>query len=90
MQQEQDQTDDQDNVDEACGYVKCEKSEQPENDEDRGDYAKHFFISLHPDAGTSARLWRRGSRMIEVCGRTVHKKQNRRYLRGDWFGFVHS
>jgi hypothetical protein len=66
MQHQQDQTDDQHNVDEAGGYVKCEKSEQPENDEDRGDYPKHFFISLPPDGGTSATFKWRGSRMIEA------------------------
>jgi hypothetical protein len=66
MQQEQDQTDDQDNVDEAGGYMKCEKSEQPKHDENRSDYPKHFFISLPPGAGTSARLKWRGSRMIEA------------------------
>jgi hypothetical protein len=52
MQQEQDQGDDQDNVDETGGYVKCEKAEQPENDEDCCDYPKHVFISLLPNVGT--------------------------------------
>jgi hypothetical protein len=36
--------------------VKREKAKQPENDENRGDYPKHFFISLLPGAGTSALL----------------------------------
>jgi hypothetical protein len=45
MQQEQYQTDNQHNVDESAGYVECEKSEQPKNNQNCGDYSKHVFIS---------------------------------------------
>jgi hypothetical protein len=34
--------------------MKCEKSEQPENDQNGGDYSKHFFISLRFSARASA------------------------------------
>jgi hypothetical protein len=36
MKQEQNQADDQDNVNETRRYVKCEKSEQPEDDQNCG------------------------------------------------------
>jgi hypothetical protein len=54
MQQKQNQADDQNNVDEPGRDVKCEKSEKPKNDQNCGDYPKHVFISLCPDAKTSA------------------------------------
>jgi hypothetical protein len=41
MQHEQDQTYDQDDVNEAGGYVKCKEPKQPENDQDCGDEPKH-------------------------------------------------
>jgi len=36
----------QSNVDETGGHVKCEKSEQPENNQNRGEHPKHVFLSL--------------------------------------------
>jgi hypothetical protein len=54
MKQEQNQADDQDNVNETRRYVKCEKSEQPEDDQNCGEYPKHFFISLLPGVRSSA------------------------------------
>jgi hypothetical protein len=67
MQQEQDHADYQDDVDEAGGHVKCEKAQQPENDQDCGDNPKHEFISLFSGAGTSAmRSWL-GPRMMAAA-----------------------
>jgi hypothetical protein len=34
--------------------MECEKSEQPKNDQNGGDYPKHFFISLRLTARASA------------------------------------
>jgi hypothetical protein len=56
MDEEQNHADHQDDVNERRCDVKREKAKQPENDENRGDYPKHFFISLLPGAGTSALL----------------------------------
>jgi hypothetical protein len=67
MQQEQNQADHQDDVDQACGYVKREKPKQPENDEDCGDYPKHVFISWLPGAGTSAMLRLRTALMLAAA-----------------------
>jgi hypothetical protein len=38
------------NVNQTCAHVKCEKPEQPKNDQDCGDYPKHVFISLRLSA----------------------------------------
>jgi hypothetical protein len=46
MQHKQDQTYDQRDVNECGGYMKCEKPEQPKNDQDCGNYPKHILISL--------------------------------------------
>jgi hypothetical protein len=54
MQHEQNQSHNQSNVNESRGYMKCEKSEQPKNDQDCGDYSKHVFISLFPVENKSA------------------------------------
>jgi hypothetical protein len=40
------------NLNENGIFVNCEKSQQPENNRNRGDYPKHDFISLLPSAGT--------------------------------------
>jgi len=56
MQHEQYQTDNQHNVDESAGYVECEKSEQPKNNQHCGNYTKHVFISLLLSASLSDRL----------------------------------
>jgi hypothetical protein len=44
----------QDNVNESVGYVKCEKPKQPKNDQNGGDYPKHIFISFLLSARTCA------------------------------------
>jgi hypothetical protein len=36
-------------VNEGGGHVKCEKSKQPKNNQYRGDYTKHLFISVVPE-----------------------------------------
>jgi hypothetical protein len=54
MQQEQYQAHNQGHVNESGGYVKCEKSKQPENKQNCGDYPKHVFISLLLCPKTSA------------------------------------
>jgi hypothetical protein len=41
-------------VNESGGYVKCEKSKQPKNNQNCGDYPKHVFITLLLSAKTSA------------------------------------
>ncbi|HET7151424.1 MAG TPA: hypothetical protein VFI60_08430 [Candidatus Acidoferrum sp.] len=46
MQHKQYQADNQRNVNKSRGYVKCEESEQPENNQDDSDYCQHIFISL--------------------------------------------
>jgi len=46
MQHEQDQAHDEDDVNETGGYVKCEKSEQPENDQNCGDDPKHVHLRV--------------------------------------------
>jgi hypothetical protein len=56
MDEEQNHADHQDDVNERRCNVKREKAQQPENDEDCGDYPKHVFISLLPGAGPSAML----------------------------------
>jgi len=33
-------------VNESGGYVKCEESKQPKDDQDKSDYREHIFISL--------------------------------------------
>jgi len=38
-------------VNESGGYVERKKSKQPKNNQDRGDYPKHVFISLLLSAG---------------------------------------
>jgi hypothetical protein len=45
MQNKQNQADQQGDVNESGGYVKCKKSKQPKNDQNCGDYPKHVFIS---------------------------------------------
>jgi hypothetical protein len=44
-------------VDEACRYVKCEKSKQPKNNQNCGDYPKHVFFSLLLRARTSETMF---------------------------------
>jgi hypothetical protein len=58
MQQKQDQADHQDNVNETCGYMKCEKSKQPENNQNRGDYPKHSFSFLPVTSTTEISILR--------------------------------
>jgi hypothetical protein len=42
MQYEHDQANNQDNMNQTAGNVKCKKTKQPENNQNRGDYRKHF------------------------------------------------
>jgi hypothetical protein len=46
MQDKQYQAYNQGGVNESGGNMKCEKSEQPKNDQNGGDYPKHFFHLL--------------------------------------------
>lgn len=46
MQHEQYQAHNEGNVNESGGYVKCEESKQPKDDQDKSDYREHIFISL--------------------------------------------
>lgn len=39
-------------MDESARYMKREKSKQPKNDQNYGDYPKHGFISLQWSAST--------------------------------------
>jgi hypothetical protein len=54
VEQQHDQADDENDVNQAAGDVKREKPEQPKNDQNCGDYPKHFFFSLLPGARGSA------------------------------------
>ena len=54
MQDKQYQANHQGSVNESGGHVECEKSEQPKNDQNCGDYSKHFLISLRLTARASA------------------------------------
>jgi hypothetical protein len=45
MENEHDQANDQQNVDEARAYVKCQKAEQPQNNQNQSDKSKHVFVS---------------------------------------------
>ena len=45
MENEHDQADDQQDVDEAGANVKCEKAQQPENNQNQSDKSKHSFAS---------------------------------------------
>jgi len=54
VEQQHDQADDENDVNQAAGDVKREKPKQPKNDQNCGDYPKHFFFSLLPGARGSA------------------------------------
>jgi hypothetical protein len=54
VQHQQDQADNQRDVNESGGYMKCEKPKQPEHNQNCSDYPKHVFISLFPGAKTCA------------------------------------
>jgi hypothetical protein len=41
-------------MDETGGYVKCEKAEQPKNNQNCGDYPKHVFFSLSLSTRTTS------------------------------------
>jgi hypothetical protein len=45
MQQKEYQAHNQGNVNETGGYVKCEKSKQPKNNQNYGDHRKRAFFS---------------------------------------------
>jgi hypothetical protein len=63
MQHEQDKSHHQGEVNEGGGQVKCEKSQQPENDQNCGDYPKHVSIPLRLSAKTSECLVSRTASM---------------------------
>ena len=46
VEKQHDQADYQDDVNEAAGYVKSEKPNQPKNDQNCGDYPEHFLSLL--------------------------------------------
>ena len=46
VEKQHDQADYQDDVNEAGGYVKSEKPQQPKNDQNCGDYPEHFLFLL--------------------------------------------
>jgi hypothetical protein len=48
MENEHDQANDQQNVDKARAYVKSQKAEQPENNQNQGNESKHVFVSSSP------------------------------------------
>jgi hypothetical protein len=54
MQDKQYQAYNQGSMNESGGNMEREKSEQPKNDQNGGDYSKHFFISLCLGARASA------------------------------------
>jgi hypothetical protein len=54
MQHKEYQPHNEGDMDESSGHVKCEKSKQPKNNQNCGNYPKHVFISLRLRARTSA------------------------------------
>jgi hypothetical protein len=54
MQDKQYQANYQGSVNESGGNMECEKSKQPKNDQNGGDYSKHFLISLRLTARAPA------------------------------------
>src|SRR4029077_903078 len=63
VQHKQDQADDQGRVNEGGGYVKCEKSKQPKNNQNCSDYPKHVLLSLLLTARISTISFRRTAHM---------------------------
>jgi hypothetical protein len=53
MQNEKDDADDQQYVEQAGGYMKCEKPKQPTNDQNCSNESQHDFFSLFPRAKLS-------------------------------------
>ena len=64
MQHQEYEPHDQCDVDETCGYVESEKSKQPENNQNCGEYPKHTFFSCfcarcrQNDPVLQVELWR--------------------------------
>jgi hypothetical protein len=46
MHYQQDDAHNQNNMNKSAGYVKCEKSQQPKNNENCGDCCKHIHTSF--------------------------------------------
>jgi hypothetical protein len=69
MHHEQDQAHNEGNVNETGSYVKREKSKQPKNNQNCGDYPKHVFISLTLSGAISTIPFFRKSRMPIVLVR---------------------
>jgi hypothetical protein len=63
-------------MDESGGHVKCEKSKQPKNNQDCGDYPKHLFISLLLRAGTSATSFFHGALMPFRVRKNIARKRH--------------
>jgi hypothetical protein len=63
-------------MDESGGHVKCEKSKQPKNNQDCGDYPKHLFISLLLRAGTSATSFFQGALMPFRVRKNIARKRH--------------
>jgi hypothetical protein len=55
MQHEEYEPHNQENVNERSRYMKCEKTQQPKNNQNRSDYPKHFVISL-PSGANNAQM----------------------------------
>jgi hypothetical protein len=45
MQNQKNDADNEQNVEQTCGHVKCEKPKQPANDQNCRDKSQHDFIS---------------------------------------------
>ena len=63
-------------MDESGGHVKCEKSKQPKNNQDCGDYPKHLFISLRLRAGTAATSFFQGALMPFRVRKNIARKRH--------------
>jgi hypothetical protein len=73
MQHKQYQAHNQGRVNESGGYVKREKSKQPKNNQNYGDYSKHVFLSPCFCARESRGSKLRGSFVVRE--RTLHRQQ---------------
>jgi hypothetical protein len=63
MEDQKHDTHNEDDVNESSGNVKCKKSEQPKNNQNRGDYSKHGFNSFYLKARQSKIQLSRTARM---------------------------
>jgi hypothetical protein len=77
-------------VNESTGYVKCEKSKQPKNNQNCGDYRKHVFISFLLSARTSAISFFRIALMSLRVRENLHGRQTSPRENGRMSRFEHS